>query len=116
MSITSTFECEVTHLPRSGQLTIETVAKSFARRGKVYEPEPEAIIGRFSNDQRYTYLRVQHEGRRIELTVLDPLVDEAVKLTPGTKLKVKVEITGQEPHFRMCLLKFNSVTWEDAAT
>jgi hypothetical protein len=114
-----TIEATLTALPRPGQLTIETVNASTERalENPKLDPAMRAYyegaleermqIGRYSDGTEYTGLRMEHEGRRLEISATGRLAHRAVaEMTVGETYRVAVELLGEEPHFRMRLRSF----------
>lgn len=122
--ITLDLKGELTAEPRPGQLTNETSRESMRRtlenpkldphmRASVEERLAEGLprSGSWRDADGsmlpYTMLRIDHEGRRFEVSVTGPgkLFDQAVALEPGAQLNLKCELLGQEPHFRLRAIK-----------
>lgn len=111
--------------PRPGQLTNETINASTreslenpkldAGMRAYYErclAEPRAREARASDGERYTMLRIDHEGRRLEVSVIGKLVDQAVELEPGAQLRMRCELTGQEPYFHIRAIRLTTIDEE----
>ena len=115
--ITTIIDCTLTAESRPGQMTNETVRESTRERlatnppkdphmrasaEQVLEPGYLQRWGRYSNGNRFTMLRVDHEGQRLEISVVgDKMVDRAVELEPGAKLRITCELLGEEPYLRL---------------
>jgi hypothetical protein len=115
-----TIDAVLTALPRPGQLTIETVnagTKQALANPKLdpgmrayYEQaltEPRLQIGRYSNGTEFTMLRMDHEGRRLEISATGKLAHKAVEqMTVGESYRLRVELLGEEPYYRLRLRSF----------
>lgn len=115
-----TIDAMLTALPRPGQLTIETVnagTKQALENPKLhpgmrayYEralAEPRLQIGRYSDGTEFTMLRVDHEGRRLEISAVGKLAHTAVEeMVVGERYRLRVELLGEEPYYRMRLRSF----------
>lgn len=112
--ITFTLTGQLMAEARPGQLTNELVRDGLWRNleqpnldpdmrlyyeSKVNEPLPREGID--AKGERYTMLRVDHEGRRFEVSVGGKLVDRAIALEVGQQLRLSCELLGQEPHLRI---------------
>jgi hypothetical protein len=102
--ITTIIDGTLTAEARPGQLTNELVRESARERlesrtmhpnmramsERVLEPDHLPRWGRYSNGNRFTMLAVEHEGRRLEISVTgDKLVDQAVELEVGTHYRLR---------------------------
>jgi hypothetical protein len=115
-----TIDAALTALPRPSQLTIETVNASTKRALEnpkldpgmraYYEDalaQPRVQIGRDSNGTEFTLLRVDHEGRRLEISAVGKLAHKAVEeMVVGERYRLRVELLGEEPYYRMRLRSF----------
>jgi hypothetical protein len=115
-----TIDATLTALPRPSQLTIETVNEGTRRALQnpkldpgmraYYEQvlaEPRLQIGRYSNGTEFTMLRMEHEGRRLEISATERLAHKAVaQMQVGESYRISVELLGEEPHYRMRLRSF----------
>jgi hypothetical protein len=115
-----TITATLTALPRPSQTTIESANESTKRA--LENPlldagmrdyyakalaEPRIQIGRNSAGAEYTKLRMDHEGRRLEITARDELAHKAVdQMVVGQPYRITVELLGEEPYFWMRLVKF----------
>jgi hypothetical protein len=122
------FTGTLTHEPRPGQLTNELVNDSTRRALEnpklgphmraYYEAalaKPRPRVGQFSDGTKYTRLRLNVEGQRIEVTATGTLLGPASRLEPGAVLRFVCALLGEEPHFHLRAKRMKVLTPEEVA-
>jgi len=125
-----TINAKLTAEPRPSQLTNETTRESIRRSLENPRMDPhmresaELSLATLSprtgvdaDGQDYTFLRMEHEGRRLEISARGPLAHRVVAgMEVGETYRVSIELLGEEPHFRMSLRQWRRLGAEDRET